>query len=258
MKTSLLICSACISFSFLAAQNSSIQVEKDGNFTSFTNTQDVILYAQKKSPDYVVKLYANNYRGLRDEQKVNALLDQENYIEVLNYLWTEPDVNVRLRWLKQKAKDGHPILMMELGEAYYDANPRMSTYFLTTLPWFATGARRTFIDSQTTSDKSVSAAPGALLQVYQQRLGDKLLEKYSEAQLDAFQAKHADQIQERSVALLKIILEPILKGEKQPSPEWVYAHGLGSFSGKKNSISPDQYTEIRKKTAEEMLAPVQK
>lgn len=257
MKLFPLIFSACISFSLLAAQNDSIKVEKEGNVTSFTNAQDVILYAENKSPDYIAKLQAKNYRGLQDEQKINTLLDQQNYIEVLNYLWTEPDIDKRLSWLKQKVKEGHPILMMELGDAYYDKDPTLQTYFLTTVPLLETGARLTYIDSQTTSDKSVSAAPGALLLIYKQRLADKLLDKYTPDQLEEFQTKHADQAREKFVEALKIALGPILKGEKQPSPEWVYAHGLGSFSGEKNTIAPDKYAEIRKKTAEYILAPQQ-
>ncbi|MFA6914918.1 MAG: hypothetical protein WC222_00840 [Parachlamydiales bacterium] len=235
-------------------------VEKQGNITSINNNADVVSYTGKKNdPNYVVSL-KTKYNGLKDTAKIDQLLKQQNYIEVLNHLWTEPDANKRRQWLEARVNQGHPILMFELGEEYYAQNPTIQTFVLKTMPWLMSGTRRTLIDAACTSDQSVMAAPELLLVTYRDRVLNDLLVKNSQEDLQKFITENSKEFQKNNIAILKQVLTPLVgpNADSLPSASWVYPHGLAAFTGSKNTIPATQCTELRKKEAQQFLDQISK
>lgn len=242
-----------VNITCLLADNFSVQEE--GNVTAITNLDDPVSYSSHNADEPFIADLRKKYKGLGDEQKISELLNQQNYIEVLNYLWTEPDAKKKLAWLEKAANKGHPILMFELGKAYYLQDPSLKTYALKTMPWLLAGARRTLIDAACTSDASVAAAPEFLLNAYQEGILEDLQKKYSQEDIEKFFADNSNQFQKSNVAILKKVIEPLTNesSAQMPSSQWVYGHGMGAFLETKNTILPDQCKAIRKKEAEEFL-----
>lgn len=245
-----------MAFTFsLNAQEENYTIQTEGNVTNITNNADVVAYTSKKNDQQFINSLKAKYNGLSDTKKLDELLKNQNYIEVLNYLWSEPDHNKRLQWLESKANEGHPILMFELGEEYYIHNPNVQTFVLQTMPWLMAGTRRTLIDASCTSDQSVGAAPEYLLVTYRERILGDLLKKHNRQELQTYIEKNGAQFQKSNFEILKKVLTPLVDGDasKLPSPAWVYPHGLAAFTGTENSIPSSECAEIRKNEAQEFL-----
>lgn len=248
---------------FLILQNSlfpdDFTQQQKGNVTAYTNNNDVVTYTNHRNDKQFLADLKKSYNGLNNEEKVNELLKQQNYTQVLNTLWTEPNVNKKIAWLEKKVNNGDPLLMFELGAAYYDQNPTLETYVNQTMPWFLAGARRTLIDSACTSDESVSAAPDFLLMVYQNDILTDLRKQYSQQQIEKYFADHSKEFQRNSLGMLKKVMQPFVNGQEgtMPSPRWVYSHGLNAYLNTKNTIPDDQCAQIRKTEAEKFLKQAQ-
>lgn len=230
-------------------------VENQGNVTNITNNADVVSYTKNKGDQQFINKLKKNYNGISDKKKLNELLAQENYIEVLNSLWTEPDAKKRLDWLEVNVNGNHPILMFELGEEYFNQNPTIQTYVNKSMPWILTAARRTYLDTICTSDASVGAAPEMLLATYQDRLLSRLLENSNQEDLEKYITNNAAQFQKNNIETLKKVLLPIVNGDGKniPSPKWVFAHGLAPFTGGENKINAAECNALRKKEAQVFL-----
>jgi hypothetical protein len=235
-----------------------ITVTKNGNVTSYTNDKDVVSYSSQRGDKQFIAKLDQSYHGLDNEEKLNRLLNEQNYIEVLNSLWTEPKGTKRLDWLEKKANEGHPILMLELGVEYYNQNPNLNTYIVKTMPWFMAGVRRTLIDAACTSDKSAEAAAELLLYSYQENIFEDLFKRHSQNEFESYLIQNKKTFQLSNIAVLKIVLAPLVDGRQvnQPSPAWVFAHGMNAFLNTQNTIPKDQWNAIRKKEAEEFLQQV--
>lgn len=225
-------------------------IKQDGNVTAYTNDADVVSYSGNKEDQEFLAALKKKYDGLNNEDKINEALKQQKYIEVLNYLWTEPSSKKRIAWLESQVKEGHPLLMFELGEEYYLQDPTIKTYATLTMPWLLAGARYTLIDSVCTSDKSVSAAAEMLLFLYQGRILNNVLSKYSQEDLEKYINENANEIQKSNIAILKKAIQPILSNDNVSSPSWVFSHGLNAFTGNQNTIPESQCKELRKKEAQ--------
>lgn len=234
---------------------SDFEVKQEGKVITYTNKQDTVSYSSRKGDPQFVAQLKTKYSGLKDEEKLNELLKQQNYIEVLHHLWSESDGDKRLAWLEKKVDEGHPILMLELGEEYYLQNPTLQTYAMKTMPWLLAGARRTLVDADTTSDRSVAAAADFLLTVYQERVLTQVRTQFSEAAVMQYMTEKLKEFQKNNIAITRKVLTPLINGKQanMPSPCWVFAHGMRSFTNTQNTIPESQYNAIRKKSAEDML-----
>lgn len=228
--------------------------EKD-DIISYINKQDVVSYSSYKNDQQFIIDLKTRYNGLKNEENLDDLLRQQNYIEVLNHLWSEPGNAKRVAWLEKKVNEGHPILMFELGEEYYLQNPILSTYIMKSMPWLLAGARRTIVDADATSDKSVSAAVGFLLFSYQERVLTDVKTKFSETTIEKYLNENKKEFQKNNITVLRKVMTPFLDERLVdiPSPQWVFAHGMAAFTNEKNTIPEFRYNTIRSKTAEAFL-----
>ena len=251
----LCITTLCIPTNTSATQKNTYSTSHRGNITSYTINEDVVSYTNNKNDKNFINQIRLKYNGLTDESVVNTSLNQQNYIEVLNYLWTEPDMKKRLQWLENRVAESHPILMFELGENYYYQDPTLDTYITKTMPWILAGYRRTWLDTVCTSDQSVRAAPEFLLASYQTIILNDLKIRYSQKELEDYVNVHSHDLMKNILATLRIVMAPFVKtgNMKLPSPKWVFAHGLRAFTGEKNTIADKEFEKLRRKEAENFL-----
>ena len=245
----------CLVNAIEAIDNDSINTQTKDNVTTIVNNKDVVVYTSNKDDKEFIQNLSKKYNGLSNEQAINQLLADQNYIEVLNFLWTEKNAAKKREWLEKQVNTGHPILMFELGEEYYNQNPTLETFVNKTMPWILTGARRALLDADCSSDKSVLAAPEFLLETYKARILNHLTNKYSEEQIEKYVSDHAQDLQNNSLVILKQVLQPIINDDQKniPAPQWIFAHGMGAFTNEKNSITVDECKTLRKKQAQEFL-----
>lgn len=216
---------------------------------------DVVSYTNKKGDKDFLEGLKKQYNGIGDTTKMGDLLQKQEYIEVLNHLWTEPDGKKRLAWLEENVNKQHPILLFELAEEYYNQDPTTQNYILKVRPLLIAGMVRTAVDTVCTSDASVSVAPKMLLNNYQERLQEELLAKTSKEDVDIFFQGNKKKANENIITSIEQFLLPISNGKETnlPSPSWVFAHGMACFLGTQNTIPESDWPKLRKQKAERLI-----
>ncbi len=223
------------------------------------NKSDAVTYATYKfNPDFIDQL-KKKYDGLKDLKKIDALLEKQNYIEVLNHLWTEKNLRKRKLWLEKKFKEGHSLLFFELGIDSYLENPVLETLQTRTFPYINIGAKRVEIDAECSSDPSVKAAGMCLLMKYMEGLQSLISERYSEEEVFSY----IDNTQQIYFTALRELAHKafkgfILKPSRMPRPDWVFAHGIDALYKRPNTIPSDQFNEIRKNATIQSLESLDK
>ena len=187
--------------------NVDVTVTNDGHKFSFVNTQDVLCFVNRHSEDPFP-----GYDGLKNEKKIEALLEAQNYIEVLKHVWTEKDTNKKYVWLKNKALDNHVILMFELSKLC--AALRQDD---TAIHWLLVAITRTGLDISHCSDPSLGDASAFLAMNY----GTYMQHIPNFASLGDTPLSDA--------VFLKILKE-VKNFKKWPSPLWITYHGMRAFN----------------------------
>lgn len=68
-------------------------------------------------PDKLASLRQQGYQGLKNVN-LEEIIASKGYNEALKYIWTENDYSHRMKVLLPFAKDSHPLLMLELSQAF--------------------------------------------------------------------------------------------------------------------------------------------
>lgn len=216
----------------------------------YLEAEDVATFTSQKCEELCGKLQ-ESYSGLNDEEKVNILLANQCYVEVLKHLWSEEDAKKRCQWLEAKVEEGHPILMFELAEAYFLEDPTVECYLQKAMPWIIAGATRTVLDARCTEDKNAASHAEVLLFNYQQRILCVLTAKVPLEKIEEYVLEHEELFQKESTTIQRKVFKPFEKEDpKMPSPKWVFTPGV------KSSIPESQYDSIRKKSAETLISMV--
>jgi len=229
--------------------------QNQSQIVSIVNERDVVSYTSRKNDQQFLSQLLKSHHGLLDTDNLERLLLEQNYIEVLNCLWSEPDASKRCAWLEQMSHQQHPLLMFELAEEYCVQNPSIETYGFKAFPRLIVAARLTAIDAACSSDRSVSVAASYLLETYQGRIVEQLLEKYTEEDFSSYIKEHDKEYRMGVVALEKEVYAPLLSQEANsvPAPSWVFAHGMSAFTNQPNEISEDQFEAIRRQEAKKWI-----
>jgi hypothetical protein len=237
------------------------------NHISFQKKEDIVCHIQYKpqlnDENSIKKFRQNiNYNGLGDEVEINKALNNEDYMKVLNHLWSETDKFKRLKWLNENANPElnlYPILLFELAEELIIDSPTLETYFNKCLPYLNSAGKRVQLDAFCTSDNSVGAGAGMLIYLYLPRIKSHIEKKYSSDQITNYLQNESQKKEYDSnmASVLKNIMTSIVNSEKLsktlPSPKWIFAHGMSAYIGNQNSIKEDQFDSIRKAKAQELL-----
>jgi len=208
-----------------------------------------VFYTKYHTDDYVNELQ-KHYNGLKNENAVEKLLQDQNFIEVLNHLWSEPSQVKRIAWLEKHQTDG--LLLFELGLEYFLKDPTISTYVLKSLPLFEAGKVRVGLDTLCSEDKSVQSAPAHLEYVYINQVLSRLGEV--ESDIADFFEHHYEEFWIAKKKIIFQILEAFLDKKiiaGMPKPTWVFSHGLSAFRGYTINLSEheDEWKQIRQENA---------
>ena len=208
-------------YSFSYAKTDEVTVDVQGNSVSISNNGDVLCFiSDNLDPDKGGKIFPR-YRGLGDEKKVTNLVAQQNYIEVLKYVWSENNKEKRLAWLQKTADEGHIICMFELSKEYALMGNVAESHF-----WLMLGVARTRQDVLCCTDCSLEDCPYFLMQCYGPFLRKVLLKDSSLFEKDKFLEKSVRQLDMKTLARE---LEYLNNCQKFPSPAWLHLHGMASF-----------------------------
>ncbi|MDN3506841.1 MAG: hypothetical protein P0S96_06395 [Simkaniaceae bacterium] len=240
---------------FLATLFSSLQADSES--ISFDpriykiHPKNALVYAQKGWDQSFVSLLGRTFNGLTNRRQIDRLLKDQNYIDVLNHVWTEPDLGTRIRWLEKKVDEGHPILVLELTKAYFLQNPSLESYVEKVLPWLRAANYRMEVDSKCTSDKSVLDAIHECVNLHESYLVQILLERYTNAEIEAFYIENIEKSLLVEIDLKKRVLFPFFdeKMEVASSPEWLFNSGMLAFYDTPNTIPREKWNSIRKEHA---------
>ena len=232
-------------------------VFQDENMIVLQHQGDTLVHTNNRHAEYFEKL-RNYYNGLSSEETLNDLLQNQDYIEVLNYLWSERDQNLRISWLEKKLPDAHPILICELALEYILRDPSIHTYLFFSRPLLDVATCLTKLDCYCTSDKSVTAAPGFLNFQYGYLIDQILLNHHSREALQAYWKEHFIEFKNNAFKLLRGALYRFVDPQQYPnlpSPRWVFSHGLRAFANEEDSAAypENQWNEIRRKEAQNSL-----
>lgn len=221
------------------------------------NDGDPIVYTNNRTPEYFETL-RSYYNGLSSEETLDDLLERQEYVEVLNYLWSEEDQNVRIAWLEKKLPEHHPILICELALEYILRDPSIRTYLFSSQPLLDVAICLTEIDSDCTADKSVTAASGFLNFQYGDLILETLLDHHSQKSVQAYWKNQFIEFKKNKFKLLREALTRFSdrkRYSKIPSPRWVFSHGMEAFTGNVDSAAyPEgKWEQIRRKAAQNCL-----
>ncbi len=115
----LLFCTSIVSLTHACEQ---VHTKKTPIMTQQNNasvpTKDVLTFIEQNLPPVGLAM-ADPYQSgitIYSIERVAEKLKQQDYSSVLEHVWAELDVKSKKDWLIQKATEGHPLLMIELGK----------------------------------------------------------------------------------------------------------------------------------------------
>lgn len=200
--------------------------------------EDVVLFAFTRTQPEELKQYLLAYKGMGDPAVLDENLKRQNYSEVLKQLWSEEDEEKKLRWLREKSSESHPILLFELAVEEIKADPSLEG-FTESLYYLELGRYRTELDALCINDSSAAVAAGSLYNMYSRVVSEEV-EEYPELVKEIKQAPHdklSVQILEKVLSTLKDIRNNI---SSLPSPKWVSEHALKKLLSNKELILPSE------------------
>lgn len=170
---------------------------------------------------------ATRLGGLKNETRMEDLLNEPDLNTLLVYLWSEPSQEARIAWLRKKAPLGYPILMLELAKELSASNAAEAW------KWGMAGLIRTLQDSLCVDDASLGLDPvGILFDAY----AVKFLLPAENSQ-KGFQSGSKE-----AIALIESM-------KSFPSPSWIAYHGMEMYQAKPGAKpklkAEDQWSSIR-------------
>ena len=215
-----------------------------GNHLSFTQDEDVILFAEKYSlPNTILNLKQEGYQGLKNEKELNNLLKKQKYVEILKHVWTEENLNYKLEWLKTFASKGHAILMFETSRAMCELKEHTEETILEMWRWRSLGVLYTYMDCACYSDSSCFDGANLLSNIYGNNF--HLKKWIPNNKMEEFQKKCLEQN--------KKTLYEVKLSDSNPSPKWLMYHTISIFMGTKTLYPSENWFELRQKKLKEMI-----
>ncbi len=138
---------------------------------------DLVCFTAKYSEDFVTQLRKHGYKGLKaiESEKLEELLNAQNYSKILKHIWSEKDTDYKLKWLQEQAFKGHVILMFEIGRAVLELQKPSKDQILEAYHWRTLGRIHTHLDAVCFGDTSLVAASSDLTSCYNL---DSLFQKF--------------------------------------------------------------------------------
>lgn len=209
---------------------------KPGSTVSFKSGNDAVGFSSSFSPKLIQEL-KREYQGLKNFK--DEFLKQSDYVSIMKCLWTEDDLDAKIKWLLGYAERGHPLLMLELSRALAQRGEK-SGYSKKTahecMKWYVLGLHCTLLDISCNNDPSTSAAFTVLKYNYGEFLKQAI--KTLGDDLETFR---------------ETVFKEWNPSQLQSSPLWVTFHGMSKYLGSVSVINQDQWAETRLKKHYEMI-----
>lgn len=142
------------------------------------------------------------------EENGDKWLQKQDYVQIIKQLRVEPDGIQRIDWLRTQAKQGHPILMLELSFALLSQNNRSKQDEEEAMQWYRQGLFCCYLDLACNQDETVKESIS------------KLADFYYPASIPLSEIHQMNQ---------KYLTEDFFSKwepqESHPSPEWMIYHG---------------------------------
>jgi len=185
---------------------------------------DVVIYTFNRNNPQALQRFMLDYNGMGDESVLDKKLQNNNFIEVLRALWSEPEQSKRLGWLKKKESDSYPLLLFELAVEVVSSNPSLQN-FQESLYLLEIARYRTDLDAVCVNDSSARVAAHSLYQTYSKVIAEIVSREPSlRSKLTTSSMKSID------IEVLNKVLVTLKNIEKNldslPSQEWVSSHAL--------------------------------
>lgn len=220
-------------FKEMTGQNISVNAEKD-----------LVCFTAKYSKDFVIQLRKHGYNGLStvESEKLEELLHAQNYSKILKFIWSEKDIEYKLKWLQEQASKGHVILMFEIGRATLELQKPSKDQILEAYKWRTLGRIHTHLDAACFGDTSLVAASSDLTSLYNL---DSLFQKFI---LVRDKKTFSANIQAQNNIIKDIQLK-----EGDPSPKWLLFHGMEFMMGVSTLAAPEKWLELRSNRLQIMI-----
>lgn len=221
-----------------------------------TDAQDVVIFAFQRNYPRDLQKYVLQYKGLSDEAGLDSALKNQDYITLLKALWSEPDADVRLQWLREKEGESHPILLFELAVEIIKKEPDLE-HFEEALALLELAKYRTELDASCATDASVGTASQSLYRTYAKAIADEITQ-FPEL------VEEINSTPEK--VMTKAVLEQLLLYLQEvkdnfaalPSSDWVAEHALQKlFLEKEVVLSQKECQERKKKLLNLFIAKTQ-
>lgn len=223
------------------------------------NHKDVITFSLNYNDgEYLQKLKQGQYgcRGLddRDLQFLEKMVSQQNFIEVLQCLWTEGNPEIRILWLRKYAEKGHPVLMLELFRFLYCKHkslPNSPDVLSEAVKWYILGLHCAALDAACNDDSSMKDVLNSLRGhsiMFMSGISKKNKFAYSPTKNEK---KVWDQL---VLSRSQEFIATWTPSSANPSPKWIIYCGSDAQSCK-NSLSPsEEWLNRRTAKHKEILA----
>ncbi len=197
--------------------------------------QDVVSIAEEYGEDGVDCCRVLGYSGLdsASQERLQELVNQQDYIEVLRYVWTENDKEKVIKFLEPYAHENHPILMLELSRALCQQT-RSSGDLESALWWYLWGMLYATLDIECNSDPTTSRIFDVLARAYHP---NKVI---SLDRLEAFFAQD-----ERFIPEMHSLFQNLTVNAFHPSPKWAIYHGASAFARKSSLLPQEDWNHAR-------------
>ena len=237
---------------------SSDDVEKvEEKVVELQHLDDSLAYSANRNDAHIQGL-KKTHSGLLSDKKMDALLEKQDYIAVLNCLWTEPSLEARINWLEKKRDQWVPLLVAELAVEYLQRDPTLQAFLYLSRPLLNVAVCVTDIDSQCDPNPDTASASEFLNRQYGGYIRAILMAKHSPEALRRFWRKNFVSFKENEISHYREALTTFTQPtEVVHSPQWVFVHGIEGLDFPLPDFDQqEEYKEIRRTAAEEMLQRV--
>jgi hypothetical protein len=226
------------------------------NVVEIQHLEDSLAYSVNRNKAYIKEL-KKTHSGLLSDEKMDALLKKQDYIAILNCLWTEPSLESRINWLEKKRSQWVPLLVAELAVEYLQRDPTLEVFLYSSRPLLNVAVCITDIDSQCAPPHAASASE-FLNSQYKGYIRAILMAKHSPDSLRRFWKKNFFSFKENEISYYReALMSFIHPTEVIHSPQWVFMHGIEGLDFPLTDIcQEEECREIRCRAAEEMFERV--
>lgn len=223
-------------------------MSQNSNIAELLGKDSVVVLCKEWNNDQVIQEISKTYFGLDTFEKMNQLVQKEDYTTILKHLWTEKNHEKKLAWLRSVEKAAHPILLFEqaIEELHVDQSPSAQDRALVLL---GIVTFRMFQDSSCFKKSPTIRAIFELNDIFSNRLDQTFPHLKMNDCMKGFSKERAAQIRVSMLEKFKQIAEDMQASpESFPSPNWIKPLSMpmadpNTYNAKRIRVGTKMFTE---------------